>query len=488
MAHSSSTPFFHGFHRTLFGRPARCAKAALKERCRRLAASGIEQLQGIFSGRLPSSLFEDAMQKGVFRDRIYTLPLTFWAFLGQVLSPSSACREAVVRVQTLLSLHDQPLPSSDTKAYCKARRRLPVASLEKIDTHIATRLEAGASAGQLWKGRHVRVVDGTSASMPDTPANQAAYPQPTNQKPGCGFPVIRLVGLFSLATGALLALAEGTLHVHESRLFERLWKWLEAGDLLLSDRGFCSFRAVAALERRAIDVLMRNHQARHSDFRRGKRLGKNDHLIEWRKPAQRPKSMSAQDYAALPGQLTLREMRFIVATPGMRTTSITLVTTLLDPQQYSLEELAGLYLMRWKVELFFDDIKTAMGMDVLRCKSPEMIAREILMHRIAYNLIRALIHDASAIHHVEVWRISFKGSVDRLRQWAWPIAMASSKTKRAQLIERLLATIASDKVPLRPERREPRVKKRRPKAYQWMTKPRHEMKEIPHRTKYTKSS
>ena len=479
------TSFFPGFHHLLFGRPPISQREALVRQRANLGASSIEALQGIFSGRLPTDLLCKPDYGTKIRERIFSPAILFWAFLSQVLSPGSACREAVSKVQAFFKLADQSPPVGETGAYCQARGRVPLKHLEKIHRHVRDGVEASAPQELRWKGRAARVVDGTAVSMPDTLKNQKAYPQPSSQKPGCGFPVMRLVALFSLTTGTLLEVVRGTLHQAETLLFTQLWKCLAAGEILLGDRGFCSFGNVASLVARGVDVLFRNHQRRPSDFRAGKRLGKNDHLIVWHKPLC-PKGVSKEEYATWPESLILREIKMIVCVPGMRTRTLILITSLLDADLYSTVEISDLYLRRWKVELFFDDIKTSMGMDLLRCKTPEMIHKELTMHLIAYNLIRSLMLNVASSKHVALGQVSFKGAVDRVRQWSWPIATAPTSKQRKKLLDSLWNSIAEDVVPDRPHRKEPRVKKRRPKSYQLMTQPRSKMREVPHRSHYPK--
>ena len=339
------------------------------------------------------------------------------------------------------------------------------------------------------RGRPVKIVDGTGLSMPDTAANQGRWPQPTSQQPGCGFPVLKLVGLFSLSSGALLETATGSLHVHESLLFRGLWDRLKQGDVVLADRGFCSYAALASLRQRGVDSVMRLHQKRRADFRSGQRLGPDDRLVTWHKPAQRPEVCSVAEFAALPATLTLRLIRLRVAAKGFRTRSVVLLTTLLDVQAYPADALRELYGQRWQVELHFQQIKTLLAMDVLRCKSPELIVREVALHRIAYNLIRSLMQRSAHLHHVPLERISFKGSLDTLRHWSAVIAAAGgTPRKQDQLIQQMLASIARDPVPERPGRSEPRAKKRRPKNYQLQTKPRHQIGNLPRRNRPQKKA
>jgi hypothetical protein len=324
--------------------------------------------------------------------------------------------------------------------------------------------------------------------MPDTAQNQALYPQPSNQKPGCGFPMLKLVGLFSLATGAILHAVYGPLRVHDIQLLRQLWSALTQGDVLMADRGFCSFGCLAMLQQAGVDSLMRLHQRRPANFRRGKRLGKDDRLVAWTKPSRCPCMLSPEQFAALPDTLTVRQLRVKPTVKGFRTQSLVLVTTLVDAVAYPAEALAALYLQRWGVELHFRELKTLLRMDVLRCRSPQMIHKEVLLHLIAYNLVRAVMQQAARCHHVDLSRISFKGTLDTIRQFAAPFqASGLSSRQRAVLQKELLRLIASDSVPWRPGRAEPRAKKRRPKNYQLLTKPRHAMVLTQHRCRHQAS-
>jgi len=434
---------------------------------------------------LPPGLLSQADEGLNSRERIFSVRRTFFGFLYQVLNPECSCREIVRQIQALFALHDQGRVDEGTSAYCQARKRLPLDTLRRLRVAVAA---AGEKVAQLWHGLRPKVIDGTTASLPDTQKNQRAYPQSRSQKPGCGFPLMRLVGVFSLATGVLLDYAKGNKHQHELRLFKGLLDQFKRGDLALADRGFCSYVLLALLLGREVFSVFRLHQARPADLRKGQRLGKNDRLFTWRKPQQKPRWLPQSWWKKLAEQLTVRVIRFQLRRRGYRPESVTLVTTLLDPQTYPAEEVAELYARRWKIELWFRDIKTSMGMEVLRCKSPQMAHKELEMFLIAYNLIRCLIAQAGTTNDVALDRLSFKGTVDSVRQFSLAIAQARSKKKQNQLIVELLEVIARDEVPDRPERLEPRAVKRRPKPYQLLNRPRHLMKEIPHRSKYHKSS
>jgi hypothetical protein len=404
-----------------------------------------------------------------------------------VLNPQCPCREVVRQIQALFALHGHGPVAAGTGGWCQARARLPGDILPRLRGALAAQAEKTAS---LWRGLRVKVVDGTSTSLPDTTKNQRAYPQPGGQKPGCGFPLLKLVGVFSLATGALLDYAKGNKHQHELNLLQKLMAQFNAGDLVLADRGFNSYTLLALLLGRGAYGLFRLHQRRPADLRQGKRLGKNDRLMTWRKPWrwQRPRYLSKAIWKGIPMELTVRVVRFSLAVPGFRAHSVTLVTTLLDPVAYPAEELARLYARRWQIELWFRDLKTSMGLEALRCKSPGMAHKELEMFFIAYNLIRGLLAQASALYEVPMERLSFKGTVDALRQFSLAIARARSRKKQKQLLADLLQIIARDQLPARPGRREPRAIKRRPKPYQLLNRPRHRMKELQHRSKYRKKS
>ena len=454
----------------LFGRAQRAAQHQLRAQALTLDEATLSQLGHVCAPWVPARLLKPTASGAHSRQRFFPQSLTFWAFLSQVLSPESPCRETVRKVQAWYAARRRPRPGSGTAAYCRARSRLSRDTLLGIHRHTADELQRRVSREQLWCGRHVKVVDGTGVSMPDTPRNQRAFPQPSNQKKGCGFPVAKLVGCFCLASGALLHWAEGTLHVHESQLFRKLFAFFLPGDVVLTDRGFCSFAYIFSLRTAGVDSVMRLHQGRPKDFRNGKRLGPKDRLVTWQKPKQRPRGCTAAEYRRLPDTLTLRLLHLTLSVPGFRTESIVLATTLIDPIAYPAVELAKLYLRRWSVELFFRDIKITLGMDVLRCLTPAMVRKEIVMHAIAYNLIRALMQQAAALYQVPIERLSFKGSVDTLRQWTEMLNVAQDKPReQARLFNQLLQILAEDLVPYRPDRAEPRVRKRRPKAYPLMT-------------------
>ncbi len=396
--------------------------------------------------------------------------MTLWAFIGQVLDPDQSCNRALARIQAHRAANDLPPLSADTGAYCKARQRLPEEIFPELCLRLGGTLAAKAGPNELWFGRRVKVVDGSSASMPDTPANQAEYPQPDTQKPGCGFPAVSFVGVFCLATGALLALSLGKWFLHDLTLFYFVREAFVFGDILLADRGFCSYAELALMKQRGVDSVLRLHQRRKSDFRRGRILGLTDHVVTWAKPACRSRGLREADYLRLPDSVSVREVRYRVAVMGFRTREVTLATTLLDADVYSSEALAELYFRRWDVELDFRHLKTTMQMDVLRCKKPAMVRKEIWAHMLAYNLIRSVMWEAVGGSSSGARRLSVKGAIQHV------LAFREAATL-GELDDVLLRLVGRQIVPYRPDRIEPRVRKRRPKSYPLMTRTRSELKE-----------
>jgi hypothetical protein len=480
------TPFLPGISHLLCGRSNRSACDELRARTERLRRASLSRLCQVFGRWLPEDLFAGGPNS---RQRSYPDSLTFWAFLNQVIHPECSCRQIVRKVQLWHRNRKQPMPSSRTGAYCQARARLPQASLNQAHEKLADQLAAGPQTQGVWKGHRLRVIDGTGLSMPDTETNQKAFPQPTTQAAGCGFPVVKLVAVFCLHTGALIRWVQGTLHDHENRLFKGLLAFFSPKDIVVADRGFCGFAQIAALLERGADMLVRQHQCRSVDWRKGQRLGAKDRLVSWERPYRQSDIFSPAQWAAFPREIRLRMLEINITVPGFRNQKIILVTTLLDAKRYPADELARLYLRRWSVEVFYRDIKQTMGMDILRCQSPAMIQKEIHLHAIAYNLIRSLMNDIARRYDMDVARLSFKGTLDALRQWQ-PILDQPSVQPRVSAAERdaLYETIAGDPLPHRPNRSEPRAVKRRPKNFRLMTKPRHQMRVEPSRKQSQKPS
>jgi len=464
--------------------------AALGPRVQQVRRATLDELELFFADLLPPHLLAQADEGANSRERNFPVRRTFWLFLSQVLTPHTACRSVVRQAQALLGLQSEKQIDSASSAYVSARLRLPVERLEQALQHSAT------SAGRRSRrplgslaGRPVKVVDATSTQLPDTPENQRRYPQPSSQKAGCGFPVMKVMALFSLTSGAVLHVIQESLHWHDIRLFRRLWGYLRRNDIVVADRAFSDYVSLASLPQQAVDVIYRLHQARRPDFRRcQQRLGKHDACFTWIKPEVRPNYLTQSQWKAVPAQITVRIVRRPISQRGFRTRHLTLVTTLLDPQKYPADELFAAYQRRWRLELCFRDLKTTLGMETLSCRSPQMVRKELLMYLIAHNLIRCLMAEAASLHEVELDRISFKGSLDATRHFSNALAKARTQKQRRRLEATLLKILAEDRVPDRPGRREPRAVKRRPKPYPLLTRPRGQYKEIPHRSRYSKKS
>jgi len=475
------TPFFPAFRPRL---------AALGRRSlQSLRQSTLHQLGQRLRGMLPEDLLAPQIQGGHSRQRVYSLGLTVQCFVWQMLNPGTGCREVVRQVQALCRLAGRAVVDEGTSAYIQARSGLPLKRLSQLLE--ATAQAAGKRAGQAGhlSGRPVKVVDGSTVQLPDTSKNQAAYPQPGEQKPGCGFPVMKLSVLFSLASGAVLQVAQGNLHGHDVRLFRRLWKHLCKGDVLLGDRAYGDYAAMATFPKRGVDVVSRAHQRRKVDFRKARRLGKDDGLFVWKRGCYQKKSTSSRrQWAALPKEITVRIVRFQAVMRGFRTRPIILTTTLLDPVAYPAQALADLYGRRWRLELCLRDLKTTMGMEALRCKSPQMAQKELMAYLIAHNLVRCVMAEAAGKHDAELDRISFKGAVDGLRQYSAAIDRARNEKLRRALWEDLLMNLVLDQVPLRPGRQEPRAVKKRPKPFPLLNRPRRKYKETFHRNRHRKNN
>ena len=411
-----------------------------------------------------------------YYNRIYTPLVTLLAFMAQVLDSDGSCRQAVSRILSRISLHSaESPPSQNTAAYCKARLRLPLSLIWKVIEWSVRRIDAQVEADDLWLGRHkVHVVDGSSCQTPDTEANRKEFGLPANVKPGCGFPVLPFVGVFSLATGLFQWLQFGKKGGHERHLFRQLIKNFSPGEVVLGDRGFCSFADICLLKQQLVECVLRIFN-RKPDYQAGQRLGKYDHLVDWVKPKTCPAGMSPEDYALLPEKLRVREVRIVVEQKGFRSKTLDIVTTLLDATFYTKAAIASLYRRRWSIELNFRHIKTTLGMELLRTKTPEMAKKEVLIYMLAYNLIRSLIWTAKQIYHIDIERISFKGTVQHLSSLAPYLAIAG-QFDYSRLYEELIHLVADEKVPDRPGRIEPRVLKRRPKPYPLMTQPRSQLK------------
>ena len=482
----NSSLYLPGFHLSTLRRKPRSLSQKLADGLTKIQHHSISSLGECFGQFIPSKVLENGDTGSFSRRRVFSKTNTFWAFFSQVLDADGGCQEVVRKIQALAASRSLPSPSASTSAYCQARAKLQVSDLESILSQTANSLhEQGRT--ERWKDRRVVVVDGTGLSMPDTAENQAVWPQTRAQKPGCSFPQAMVCACFCLHTGALLSHRVGSRKNHELPLLREQHDQFKPGDIFLGDKGFCSYYDVDKFQKLGVDSVIslgvRKPVATASAL---KVLAHNDLLIQWPRPkTNRTLSYGKEEWQALPEQLTLRQIKVVVDNPGFRVQSFYIVTTLTDAQTYSAADIADLYYQRWDVELFFRDIKTTMGMDILRCRTPAMVRKEILMHLIVYNCIRLLMLNAAKERKVSQRRISFKASVQALRQWEPMLNRRDLDAReRRRLMVLLREAIAATIVLSRPGRSEPRCRKRRPKNFQLMTSPRHEMCVIPHRDRY----
>lgn len=415
--------------------------------------------------------------EGMFGGKIYTTATVLWAFLGQVLQDGkmAACQAAVSSISSFQTLRSLPVPTDDTGDYCRARAKLKEEALHELATTVAQRAQEQAQKQWLFQERHAKLIDGFTFVMPDTPKNQATYPQQKGQAPGCGFPIARCVAVISLATACVMDLALAAYsgkQTGEGALLRQLLGCFGPRDIAVMDRYYCSYMMIALLLQQQVDVCCSRHHARKTDFRRGKRLGKHDHLIVWHRPS-RPDWMDQATYDSIPKKIELRELQYAVTEEGFRTKKMIVITSLTDPKQYSKESIAELYGFRWNVELDIRSIKSNLNLDRVRCKSPEMVRRELWTTILAYNLIRTTAASAAAVHDCQPRQISFNATCQAILANSMVISNPYTPAQVInQLTQIILKQIQACRVAQRPGRIEPRKIKMRPKRYHYMTKPR----------------
>lgn len=476
------------FHIQTLSKKSRTATQRLADEIAEAKTRSLEQLSTCLAEFIPEHLLEQNANGKHSRSRIFTKQTTFWAFLSQIINADGGCSEVVSKLRAFATLKCPFVISPSTGAYCSARKNLSEGEIAEVFNHAAKTLDEMDRRD--FCGRRVIVVDGTGLTAADTEENQNKWPQQKQQKPGCGFPSLRVCACFSLKTGGVLSYRTGNKKSHELRLFRDQWDDLfEPGDINLADKMFSNYFDLAMLSARGVDSVVTQAAAKRKPIGEAnaiKKLGDNDLVVVWKKPVWHKKAAySREEWETLPQTLTLRQIKVDVAANGFRVKSFYIVTTLLDPVEYPAVELAELYLRRWEVELNFDDLKTTMGMDKLRCKTPDMVEKELLMYFIAYNAARWMICKASRKSGADPMRISFKGALQELRNWEGLLNHPkTTQQDKRKLIAELYRGIALKTVPLRPNRKEPRCLKRRPKPYQLLTEHRSTMKETKHRSKY----
>jgi len=428
-----------------------------------------------FSEVLPAQVIGSALQTLCLQcyHSLYNPVTVLWLFLSQVIHANPTLAVTVENFLAWRLGHGMSPCSTATGAYARARKRLPEALLAVLTRHTGHAADREASESWRWLGRAVKLFDGSTVSMPDTPENQAVYPQSRAQAPGVGFPLARIGVLFSLSVGTVLDLGirrwAGKFQSELAMLRDMIAGFLE-GDVLLTDRYLCSYMEIALVKQQGADFVGRIHSQRKVDFRTGEKLGRYDHIVQWRKPP-RPEWMSRAQYATIPATLSIREFRYRIERPGYRSREIVVATTLLSAEDYSVADISQLYRLRWDAEINLRSLKTMMNMDVLRCRTPEMVRKEIWAHLLAYNLIRTAIAQAAAQYGKRPRQISFTRAMRTLEAFRPTLAHTSSNALVA-IYEHMLQAIASHEIGNRPDRLEPRQRKRRPKPYKLMTKPR----------------
>ena len=409
---------------------------------------------------------------------IYSTAVMVWSFLSQVLrdGKEASCQAAVARVVSYREQQGLDSPTADTGDYCRARAKLSEAALRDLNCEVAEELEQAADEHWLFKGKHhAKLIDGFTFTMPDTRENQARYPQAETQEPGVGLPIARAVAIVSLASACVMDLAIGPYQGKETgepALLRDLLDSLAAGDIAVMDRCFCSFMMIALLLSGGVQTCARKHQRRHSDFRRGRRLGKYDHIIVWTRP-ERPEWMDEAAYAQIPKKLELREIRYNIVEPGRRTRTIDIITTLTDADETTKEDIAQLFGFRWNSELDIRSIKSNLNLAHVRCKSPEMVHREVWTTLLGYNLIRATTAGAALLHNKQPRQISFTSACQYvLASWMQLSSRLIEADKLQEYLLVIIQQIANCEVANRPGRLEPRVLKRRRHRYPLMQRPR----------------
>jgi hypothetical protein len=480
-------PNLTGFPTTIFATAKRRLQAVIG-RTRRSSLS--ESLSGyalMFEQILPAGFMRQV--DPTKRQRSFGHVPVFWGWLAQLIEDNSSCQRGLALIQGWNHSQGLPVPASDTSSYCQARGRIDEQFLEavagRIDDHLAGRI----ADAERWQGLTLKAIDGSSVQLLDTEENQRCYPQPSSQKAGCGFPVMGMVGVLNLSHGGWEGFATCEAKCHDVRVAQHLLELVGEGDLLLGDRAFCSYELIARVHERGGHVLMRLHQARHRklDWRQGKKISRFERLVTWSKPPTQPaaSNLSAAEWAALPGQLTLRYIRMATENRQGNKRMMIVVTTLTDAKRYDGQELFCLYARRWEIELKLRDVKTTLNCESLAVQSPGMAHKTLWMMMIAYNLLRALMQQAASIAGKPVRHMSFKAILDLARSVHESFRPLAGRPRlRAAHRCAIIEICATKTIDERPFRSEPRAVKRRPKSYSYLTAPRHLYQEIPHRGKY----
>lgn len=406
-----------------------------------------------------------------YRSRVFCPLVTLWGWLSQSLSQDKSLNETVSRILAHRVSIGLPPCSASSASYSEARTRFPESVMVRMGREIGRKVHDSAADSWNWKGREVFLADGTSFSMPDTPENQLVYPQPDPHRVGLGFPIMRAVALISLATGAVIDMAFAPYRgkkTGEVNLLREVMGNLDRGNVLVADRYYPAFHIVAALQKKGVDLVSISHRFRQVDFTAGEVLGPDDHIVQWAKPRWK-ENLTTEEHRSLPDTVSVREFAMEIEGRDGKKETVTVVTTITDPA-VTQKELADLYWQRWNCEVDIRSIKHSLHMDVLRCKTPEMVRKEIWCHLLAYNLLRGTMVASAKQHDVLPRQLSIKGTMQAVESFT-PAMMAVNESDI--LYSAMLTTIAAHRVGNRPGRQEPRFKKRRQVWDQLMTVPRH---------------
>lgn len=489
---NKNAPFLTGFSTLLSGSSKRSKQALLNQQRSSLIASQLSDYALQFEPFIDPALLDSLSQTR--RRQHYDNVTTFWAWLSQIIEQNASCSKAVSMVQTWCAQAGRPIPCSATGAYCQARQRLGLEFLQGTAQHILASMQRRITDKDRWRGLELKAIDGTSVKLMDTEANQLEYPQPSTQKTGCGFPVMGMVGVLNLSHGGWECFATAANDTNELTMTQELLDNFKSKQLVLADRGFCSYELIAQLLAGGTHSLMRLHQARHAalDWRKGKKLSPTERLVTWKKPRYRSGGrLSYEQWEALPETLSIRLVKYRCAARGLegKQRDIVVATTLLDPLKYPAEEIASLYHQRWHIELKFRDMKTTLGMEDFAVKSPDMAHKTLWMVLIVSNLIKAVSQRAAQQSGRSIAQMSYKGVLDLVVSYRSNYnGHRSHEGKRRELHRELIEIASSKVVDDRPGRHEPRAVKKRPKPFSWLTAPRAVYVEIQHRSKYRKAA
>ena len=480
---TNNQPFLSGFPTQICGSIRRRLQDAIAVKRRDLVESSIATYAMQFSHILPADFLHGLSVSQ--RIRQYCNVVVFWAWLAQILEANASLSKAVSLVQAWCDDAGLPVPDKNTGAFSRGRDRLNMGFLSAANTRVNAWLDARVRPEDTYQGHIIKSIDGSSVALDDTAANQSEYPQPTSQKPGCGFPLMGIMGVLNHAHGGWEDFVEGQQSAHDAPVLRKLLHCFHPGNILCADRAFCTYEIKATLHEKGVHTLMRLHQSRHAklDWRKGRRIGKNQRLVTWKKPSQQPpgSTLDAEEWAALPAELEIRLIRFHYEDREGKKRRMVLATTLIDTDRYDWSDLAAIYAQRWDIELRLRDVKTTLKLDHLRVRTPETARKTLRMALIAYNLIRSSCQEAGHAAGKDLRLMSFKGALDTI---VANTARYLRRQKHARVIreiwESIIEMIAGKVVDLRLYRWEPRVQRKRPKSFSYLTAPRAEYKESHH--------